>query len=385
MRLTRFAAVPAALSVLLLLAGCGLLGGTSDESSSGSMPGSGSVRDPAPAAPGLADAQTADPKAVRATGEQAANALPAFGSVTQSSNIGMSGTTTDTATTALDGSRLRLTVGRMDGSTLTLDSDSETSDFQDFDFPVDGRSGRAYVLLDFGELSLTGTSISVAAVYTSWNDDDPMNYLAGGYWLHVEGNLFEPEDIEVEIGAFMDGPELSGTPALPGLGTASYRGPATGIYAYEYGSGHVDRMQGSAAAGEFFGIAELEADFGAGAISGSIGETIVSAVGATPDGDGFELQGEETGLRVDLGPTALGPNGRFSGREVSVASTDPNRTVTGSSGSWGGLFSNILEAGEPRLVGGTAGAEWEESDGSQGVLLGAFFGARNQPSTTAEQ
>lgn len=380
MRSTGHAAVLAALGGMLFLAGCGQVNDVVDRVSPGS--GSGSGPDPAPR--GLADAQTADPEAARAAGAEAANALPGFGSVTQSSN-NASGVTTDTASASLAGGRLTLTVERADGSRLTLDSAAEASQSQDFDFPLEGRSGRAHALLDFGELSLSRTAISVAAVYTSWNDDDPTNYLAGGYWMHVEGDLLDPNGIAVEIGAFMDGPELSGTTALPVLGGASYRGPATGIYAYEYGGGHASRARGSAAVGEFFGIAALDADFAARTVSGSIDEIVVSALGATPDGEEFEIAGEDPELRVDLGSAAFGPNGTFTGADVTVASTNPNRTIAGSGGAWGGRFSNLPEAGEPRLVGGTVGAEWEEQDGGQGVLLGAFLGAKDPPATPASK
>ena len=382
MRPTGHAAVLAALGGILMLAGCGQVNDIVERVSPGSDSGSGSGSGPAPL--GLADAQTADPEAARAAGAEAANALPRFGSVTQSSNS-LSGVTTDAAAASLDGSRLTLRIERANGSRLTLDSAGEASDSQDFDFPVDGRSGRAHVLLDFGELSLSRTAISVAAVYTSWNDDDPTDYLAGGYWMHVEGDLLDPDGIAVEIGAFMDGPELSGAPALPALGAASYRGPATGIYAYRYGTGHASRAQGSAAVGEFFGIAALEADFAAGTVSGSIGEMIVSALGATPGGEEFEIAGEDPGLRVDLGSAAFGANGTFTGANVTVASTDPNRTIDDSGGAWGGRFSHLLDAGEPRLLGGTVGAEWEEANGGEGVLLGAFMGAKEPPATSAAQ
>ena len=117
--------------------------------------------------------------------------------------------------------------------------------------------------------------------------------------------------------------------------------------------------------------------------SGSIEELTVSALGATPEGEEFEIAGENPGLRVDLGSAAFGANGTFTGTDATVASTSPDRTIANSGGAWGGRFSNLLEAGEPRLVGGTVGAEWEERNGGQGVLLGAFFAAKDQPATSA--
>lgn len=380
MRSTGHAAVLAALGGMLLLAGCGQVDTIADRVSPGS--GSGSGPDRAPRS--LDDAQTADPEAARVAAGEAANAIPVFGSVTQSSNS-LSGVTTDAASASLDGNRLTLTVERANGSRLTLDSAGEASASQEFEFPIEGRSGRVDAMLDFGELSLSRAEISVAAVYTSWNDDDPLNYLAGGYWMHVEGDLLDPDGIAVEIGAFMDGPELSGTPALPSVGEASYRGPASGIYAYGYGGGHASRAEGSAVVGEFFGIAALVADFAAGTVSGSIDEMMVSGLGTTPDGEEFEVAGENPGLRVELGSAAFGANGTFTGAGVTVASTDPNRTVESSGGTWGGRFSDRLEAGQPRLAGGTVGAEWEEPNGGHGVLLGAFMGTREPPATSSAQ
>ena len=118
-------------------------------------------------------------------------------------------------------------------------------------------------------------------------------------------------------------------------------------------------------------------------VSGAIEELTVSALGATPDGEEFEIAGENPGLRVVLGSAAFGANETFTGTDATVASTIPDRTIANSGGAWGGRFSNVLEAGEPRLVGGTVGAEWEERNGGQGVLLGAFFAAKDPPATSA--
>ena len=49
--------------------------------------------------------------------------------------------------------------------------------------------------------------------------------------MHFEGDFTVPSVTGAEIGAFVDGPELSGSATLPSLGTASYSGPAAGLYA----------------------------------------------------------------------------------------------------------------------------------------------------------
>ena len=71
---------------------------------------------------GRADAFTLDSGGVHDATSQAARSVPAFGSVTQSSNRGVSGVTTDAASTTFDGTNVNLTVNREDGSNFALDS-----------------------------------------------------------------------------------------------------------------------------------------------------------------------------------------------------------------------------------------------------------------------
>ena len=97
------------------LAGCG--GG-----------GGGNVR---PSGDGFAprtvnDAYSADPGRTRTAAARVASSLPRFGSVTQSTNRGVSGVTTDAASTTFDGRNLSLTVSRQDGSSLRFNSATDT-------------------------------------------------------------------------------------------------------------------------------------------------------------------------------------------------------------------------------------------------------------------
>ena len=119
---------------------------------------------------------------------------------------------------------MSLIIRRTDGSGLAFDSATDTFDQAGFTSGIPGHTGRAYALLDH-----TSTSVSVSATYVTWDSDDHSDYLAGGYWMHLTGTS-EPLQITggLKIGAFADGPELSGTPTLPGVGTASYRGPSGG-------------------------------------------------------------------------------------------------------------------------------------------------------------
>ena len=365
---TRWMAGLAALSGLLFLSGCGVIDNFVDDRGGG---GNVANSDPDPS-PGIADASSADPERSRDAGAQAAMALPKFGSVTQSSSSDGSGVTTDTASASFDGRHIRVTVDRRRGSSLRFDSETNAIDSADFDPATEGYSGRIYALVD-----PTDSGISTALVHTRWNDADPTDYLAGGYWIFIEADLGAPDLFIVGVGAFVDGPELAGTPTLPDLGTASYQGTATGLYAYVYGSGHADMATGSAEIGEFSAIASLSADFAADTVSGCIGCTggmTVSAIGTTPEGEEFESAGEPVPARINLGPAAFDADGTFRNSDVGVEID--GRTIDRTSGAWGGRFSTVPDAaGAPRLVGGTAGAEWSESDGSRGVFVGTYFGA----------
>ena len=264
-----------------------------------------------------------------------------------------------------------MTVDRRRGSSLTFDSATNAIDSADFDPATAGYSGRVYALVD-----PTDKGISTALVHTRWNDADPTDYLAGGYWIFIEADFDAPDLFTVGVGAFVDGPELSGRPTLPDLGTASYRGMATGLYAYVYGSGHARAATGSAEIGEYSATATLNADFAANTVSGCIGCTggmTVSAIGTTAEGEEFESVYPSMPARMNLGPAAFDADGTFSNRDVGVEID--GRTIDRTSGAWGGRFSTVPDAaGAPRLVGGTAGAEWSESDGSQGVFVGTYFG-----------
>ncbi|MDE0372236.1 MAG: hypothetical protein OXI73_06800, partial [Rhodospirillales bacterium] len=175
----------AALAAVFVLAACGG-GGTASK-------GGPSGPD---AAPSLAEVQTANPGAIRDAGAQAAGNLPDFGSVTQSSNAGsVAGVTGDSASASFDGRNVRLTVRHSDGSRLVFDAATDRIGSENYDPLVPGYSYRGDALLTH-----TGTSVSVAAVYTNWNNADPTDYMAGGYWMHLEGRTDPLEITGAETG-----------------------------------------------------------------------------------------------------------------------------------------------------------------------------------------
>ena len=108
----------------------------------------------------------------------------------------------------------------------------------------------------------------VRSSYQSWAD-----WLTGGYWMHVGDNL----DL-INAGAFVDGPELNGTPTFPFRGSASYRGFATGGFAIVHGADQPDDSVGTHEVGEYEGKLQLTADFGRRRISGQVQEIHIKGI-----------------------------------------------------------------------------------------------------------
>ena len=313
---------------------------------------------------------------VVAAARAAAN-LPRSGHVTQSSATKAHGITGDTAVTAFDGSHVTLTVFQSAGGRLRLDSrtDAVPGQFAPETLPAPGHGAR-----DWNMARRTDESTTFGRVTVFWANEDPGNYLAGGYWMHVTGDLADPSDTVVGVGAFVDGPVLHNTPQFPDIGTASYVGPATGLYAYRHGGGHGDIPDGAVTVGEYEGMATLTADFGQMTISGCVGcrEPVrVSGLMMPPTGAGRGrvLDGQESGIRMHLGPASIDADGAFRNSDVRIEFLDPGRTASRQSGAWGGDFPGIRGTHAPHLVAGTTGLEWEEADGSRGAVIGTFVGA----------
>lgn len=248
------ARVPGILAIFLLPAACG--GG------GGSFGSGGEQRTPS-----ATDARGVVSDNALAAGAVAATGIPAFGSVTQSSNGNVARVTTDAASTTFDGRDVALTVRREDGSLVTLGAARHRVISGAHRANVHGHTNaRSDALIDYSNRSL-----ALGVIYTSWDNDDPADYLAGGYRLHAEDDFSRGTIEAAEVGASVDGPELSGAPSMPVGGTASYDGTATGLYAYEYGATKFGKPIGTVQLGDYVGDVELVADFGTNTISGCIG------------------------------------------------------------------------------------------------------------------
>jgi hypothetical protein len=322
-----------------------------------------------PGSPSAAQADAAGPGPSAA--QEAATSAPNFGSVTQSSNQDANGVTTDRASAAFSNDtepRLVVEIARADGSTVHLDS--ATHVFPDLPFSTlefqDSTSFTSGILFRYSD-----TEFTMAGVSVDWDANDATDYLASGYWLNVGGDFLNDTIDSAEIGAFVDGPEIRGTPTLPVTGTATYTGLTDGLYAAEYGTDYADVPEGSVEFGGFVGDIELTADFGAGNISGVVDEIYLSYVTVTPDGQEFAGDGDSD-YRFELGTAPFGSDGTFTGRDVALRHpADSFDTV----GSWGGRFSTVDDSdGNPRRVAGTFGGNATTAGGTTATFVGGFSG-----------
>ena len=203
----------------------------------------------------------------------------------------------------------------------------------------------------------------VRAAHESWGE-----WMTGGHWMLVNGDM----DV-IESGAFVDGPELSGSPTIPSQGTATYEGIATGGYATTFGTDYADVTQGSHAVGEYKGQLQMTADFQTGLIGGKVHSIYVNGVHMPHGGASIPVTNNAFPYELNLKAASFSNEG-FTGI-TTVTSTDPGIGVASSSGAWGGKFSVKPDGdGNPRLVAGTHGETFVTTGGTQADLIGAYVG-----------
>ena len=93
---------------------------------------------------------------------------------------------------------------------------------------IPGHYGRSWTLL-----KTSSEDTFMGYVIVSWNDENPLDYLAVGWWTHFPGQRFPYLDFwqdDVYTYIFDDGPELNPEyqPKFPVKGTASYHGTSGG-------------------------------------------------------------------------------------------------------------------------------------------------------------
>ena len=159
------------------------------------------------------------------------------------------------------------------------------------------------------------------------------------------------------------GPELDPAtpPQLPIAGQATYSGLAGGLYAQEHGSAWGDAER-TIATEEYEGTFTITVDVSDSTMRGCIGcegdiLTRRANFGVFLGEHVRELLAAPTDYELDFGSTPFNADGIFGHAEAEVR--HPERTVTESSGFWGGQFSNMPDrTGSPRLVTGSVAANF---------------------------
>ena len=277
--------------------------------------------------------------------------------------------------TEFDGASLRLFVSRDDGTEASVNTADDVIEVLPAATPMPGHRALALTFL-----KVEKDDTSVAHALLSWDPDDPEDYLMFGWWA-----LF-PDQHPPELSfrdsvryALIDGPELDHgvVPRLPVDGTATYAGQAGGLYSYVFGSDWGEN-EGAFVIDEYQGTVTLTADFADGTLRGCIGcvgdlVTQRAHFGVFLGRELIDVQGLARDYELHLPTAIFREDGQFDRGKVVLR--HPERTVTQSEGYWGGALSSRRdEDGNPRLVAGFNGVSFEESDGSEGELVGSFLG-----------
>ena len=271
------------------------------------------------------------------------------------------------------GPKLRVFLTLEDGREVSVNTTDDAVDSRSAVTPIPGHQARDWTFIKDVE---EGTSIAYALV--SWDADNPADYLMAGWWAEFPDQHFPDLSFRDSIQyAIVDGPEIdpSNPPRLPLEGQATYVGQAGGLYAYVPGTDWGED-EGAYVIDEYEGAISITADFAKNALSGCIGcegdlATRRAHFGIFLGDEVLDVGSVATGYELHFGDTPLNPDGTFEHVDVTVK--HPERTVTHSEGHWGGSLSNFPDQdGNPRLVSGFSGADFEESDGSVGAFFGTF-------------
>ena len=296
-------------------------------------------------------------------GKRAAVSEPEFGSVFQSAGENVAAVRSAGITRRGDGS-FTVEIGRADGSRTALNSVSHLFASATAVSPS-GRTAEGATLLDYGARHVT-----LAGGTIDYDPNDLGDWTAGGYWLHIEGDWNNGLVEGAEIGAVVDGPEISRPATPPAIGTARYRGVAGGIYGAASGSDAV--VPGASQVGDYRGAFTATADFGAGTVSGEINGITLTGIAVYPNGRTVVFENDPDPTRLVLESAQIGADGRATGR-VRIA--NPDFGIASQSGSWGSRLSAVDDgAGNPRGIAGTHGGTARTAGGSETVFVGIHAG-----------
>ena len=309
---------------------------------------------------------TADPAEALGSAKAAAGSNPQFGSVYQTGNAGRVAAVHSVDVTQQSDGSVNLVIRRTDGSQTELNTETHWVAGQDEPSPS-GRTAESGLLLDSDS-----TTITAAAGFIDYDPDNLGDWLVAGYWLHAIGDWENGVLTGVEIGAFVDGPELVAHSDTPNTGTATYQGEAGGLYVYRAGSDEA-LPEGTHEVGDYEGTFRATADFGTGMMSGEISNIRIVGIAETPEGMIIPID-ERPNVRLRLEPTSIVPeSGQMARGTVRIIS--PDDPYLSQEGYWGGQLSNQDDGdGNPRALAGTHGGSGTSQTGAEVVYVGAHFG-----------
>ncbi len=362
---------------LLVLSACGGGGGSSSggmdmEMNTPQPPNPASIQTAFSATrPASTDALAQNAQSIPSVLQQSGTTV--FGSVAQAFASGLPDVSG--IDTSFDGDRFTLRIERQGGNPTTLDTDRDdtyiTTEYAPSENLVTDRPA-----VDGYIVRVNSTEVTLAGVGVEWSDTDFADYLAGGYWMHLDIAASG-----VEIGAFIDGPDYDNVVTVPASGSATYTGRAAGLYITSYGTDISTQTlpAGSLEFGEYAGALMLVANFASRSISGDIRNVdTLNAYTVTPSGDIFELADTpSTGYVMTFGSTSIRQNGQFVGNDITL--THPAVNIASSNGSWAGRFSTVDDgSGNPRALAGTHRGYAATDGGSESVFVGAHYGSTEQ-------
>ena len=277
--------------------------------------------------------------------------------------------------TEFDGRELRFFLTLQDGTEASVSTSEDVIEVLPGRTPLPGHGAQGFTFL-----KVEGDDTSLSHALLSWDPDNPSDYLVFGWWAQFPDQ--HPPELslaDAEQYAIVDGPELDHgfPPELPVDGAGEYVGQAGGLYAYELGSGWGEG-EGDFVIEEYQGVLTLAADFADRSVKGCIGcvgdlVTQRAHFGVILGEELIDTQGLARDYEIHMATAIIEEDGNFERHRVTVR--HPERTVVLSQGFWGGTLSNRRDSdGNPRLVAGFNGVEFEESDGSEGQFFGSFLG-----------
>ena len=207
------------------------------------------------------------------------------------------------------------------------------------------------------------------------NIERPSGGTPDGYYLTLGAWVIFPDDpaagsASYDMGAFANGHSataLNRNAVLGLTGTATYHGPATGLYtaATYTGSGGTRALQ-SATVGSFTATARINANFGTG------GGAVTGMGGSVTD---FEENGESLGnWTVSLNITAQVQSGAL---ETFYGRTGGSADGRALSGNWGVQFYRDGTSGHPHSAVGVFTSSTAAANNDALHMVGAYGAERN--------